>query len=72
MPPFGPISRINLIRCLRRAGFCGPYSGGNHQFMLRGDLSIALPNPHRGDIGKDLLSRILKQASVKRREWERL
>ena len=72
MPPFKPISRDNLIRALRKAGFDGPYSGGRHQFMLRGDLTLTLPNPHRGDIGKDLLLRILKQAEITREEFEAL
>jgi len=72
MPPFKPISRENLIRALRKAGFDGPYSGGRHQFMLRGNLALTLPNSHRGDIGKDLLLRILKQAEMTREEFESL
>ena len=72
MPPFKPISRDNLIRALRKAGFDGPYSGGRHQFMFLGDLTLTLPNPHRGDIGKDLLLRILKQADITREKFEAL
>jgi hypothetical protein len=30
------------------------------------------PIPHQGDIGRDLLARILRQAGVDRDEWERL
>lgn len=70
MPPFKPISRDNLIRALRRLGFDGPFSGGKHQFMLKEDLTLTLPNPHQGEIGKDLLSRILKQAEITRKEFE--
>ena len=33
MPQFGPIKRRELIACLRRVGFCGPYTGGRHEFM---------------------------------------
>ena len=40
MPPFGPISRRELIRALRAAGFEGPYSGGKHPFMLNGDVTL--------------------------------
>ena len=72
MPPFGPISRRRLIRCLRELGFDGPYSGGNHAFMLKGDITLTLPNPHRGDIGRELLTRILRQAGISRAEWEGL
>ncbi len=70
MPPFKPISRDNLIRALRRLGFDGPFSGGRHQFMVRKDLTITVPNPHKGDIGRDLLARILKQADISREEFE--
>lgn len=55
MPPFKPTSRGNLIKALRKAGFSGPHSGGKHQFMLKENLSLTIPNPHKGDIGRDLL-----------------
>jgi hypothetical protein len=42
MPPFGPISRQELVRALRQAGFDGPYSGGKHPFMIKGDLTLTL------------------------------
>jgi len=29
-----------------------------------------VPNPHKGDIGRDLLTRILKQAGISREEFE--
>lgn len=45
MPTFGPISRTNLIRGLRALGFEGPYAGGRHAYMVRGEQRIALPNP---------------------------
>jgi|TARA_Y100000031_G_scaffold35401_1_gene39495 predicted RNA binding protein YcfA (HicA-like mRNA interferase family) len=72
MPRFGPIRRQDLIRYLRLAQFEGPYSGGRHQFMLKQDITIWIPNPHRGDIGRDLLARILRQAYISRDEWEDL
>lgn len=70
MPPFGPLQRSELIRYLRKMGFEGPYSGGKHQFMVKGSLTLHVPNPHRVDIGKDLLARILRQAGISREEWE--
>ena len=72
MPSFGPIKRRDLLRCLRELGFEGPYSGGRHQFMVRGDLRLYVPNPHQGDIGRSLLARILRQAGIDREEWEQL
>ena len=50
-------------------GFDGPFSGGHHQFMSRGEIDVRVPNPHDGDISIDLLKRILEQAGVKRDEW---
>ncbi|MFQ5812258.1 MAG: type II toxin-antitoxin system HicA family toxin [Anaerolineae bacterium] len=72
MPHFGPIKRRDLIRYLRQLGFEGPYSGGKHQFMIKGDITLRVPNPHRRDIGKELLARILRQARIQRDEWEEL
>ncbi len=46
MPPFGPVSRKDLIRYLRRLGFDGPYVGGKHQYMIRGEVKLRIPNPH--------------------------
>ncbi|MGC8960587.1 MAG: type II toxin-antitoxin system HicA family toxin [Chloroflexia bacterium] len=71
MPPLHPVSRRDLIRRLRSLGFEGPYAGGRHEFMVRGDVRLILPNPHRGTIGVALLSRILRQAGVSLEEWER-
>lgn len=72
MPSFGPIKRKDLVRYLKQLGFEGPYSGGKHQFMVKGNITIRVPNPHRSDIGRELLARILRQAKVSRDEWEML
>jgi len=40
--------------------------------MLRQDITIRIPNPHQGDIGRGLLSRALRQAQISRDEWEDL
>jgi predicted RNA binding protein YcfA (HicA-like mRNA interferase family) len=70
MPPFGPVKRRELIACLQRFGFVGPFRGGKHQIMQRGGITLIVPNPHRGDIAKNLLARILHQAGISRDEWE--
>lgn len=72
MPPFGPVSRDQLVAYLRRLGFDGPYAGGKHQYMVRDRLRLRIPNPHQGDIGRDLLARIMRQAGISRDEWEAL
>ena len=72
MPRLGPIKREQLIRYLRTLGFKGPYSGSRHQFMKKDQIRLWIPNPHHGEIGKEFLSRILKQADVSRETWEKL
>ncbi|MCL4706723.1 type II toxin-antitoxin system HicA family toxin [bacterium] len=72
MPSFGPIKRKDLIHYLRELGFEGPYAGGKHQYMIKGELKLAIPNPHQGDIGRDLLARILRQAEIEKDDWEKL
>jgi hypothetical protein len=70
--PLTPVNRPTLIRRLRQLSFEGPFTGGRHQFMLGRGRRLILPNPHSGDIGVALLSRILAQAGVSREEWEAL
>lgn len=70
MPALGPIKRRDLIDGLRTLGFDGPYRGGNHEFMKRGSVKLAIPNPHKTDIGLALLKRILREAGITTEEWE--
>ena len=72
MPHLGPIKRKDLIGHLRQLGFEGPYAGAKHQIMVKGDITLRLPNPHQSDIGRELLSRILRQARIEKDEWEAL
>jgi len=72
MPAIGPISRRQLISALKQVGFSGPYSGGKHQYMVKGELRLYIPNPHAGDISRSFLVRILQQAGIDRNEWEKL
>jgi len=64
-----PVSRRELVARLKALGFSGPYTGGRHQFMVRGSIRLILPNLHRGEIGVDLLKRILRQAGIEEEEW---
>ncbi len=72
MPQFGPIRQKDLIKYLKLFGFDGPYSGGKHPFMIKGTLTITIPNLHKGVIGKELLSKILRQANISKEDWGRL
>jgi len=69
VPKLNPISWNDLVRCLRKFGFDGPYQQGKHPYMVRGSLVLTVPNPHKKEIGVDLLTRILKQAGVSRKNW---
>ena len=53
-------------------GFNGPYSGGRHLFMIKNNLKLRIPNPHRGDISRHLLAEILRQAGISRDSWNKL
>jgi predicted RNA binding protein YcfA (HicA-like mRNA interferase family) len=69
MPRLIPVSWNDLVKRLRELGFEGPYAGGRHPQMRRGDLTVIIPNSHEGDISVGLLSRLLRQAGVSREEW---
>ena len=71
MPSIAPIKRKDFIYYLRQLGFDGPYSGGKHEYMVKGQTRLTLPNPHR-DIDPQLLLRILKQSGITWQEWEEL
>ncbi len=64
------ISWRKLVQKFRKLGFDGPYSGGRHLFMVQTELKVRIPNPHRGDISKHLMSEILRQARISNEEWE--
>lgn len=70
MPKLKPVSWRKLIELLKEFGFEGPYQSGKHPYMIRGKLTLTIPNPHHSkDISPDLLSRILKQAGIGRKDW---
>ncbi len=64
-----PVSWREFVSRLRQLGFEGPFVGGRHPQMRRGNVTLIIPNPHEGDIGVGLLTRLLRQASVSREEW---
>ena len=64
-----PISWFTLVKRLRSFGFEGPLQGGKHPYMIKGNIVLTIPNPHRAEISIDLLSRILKQVGISRKEW---
>jgi predicted RNA binding protein YcfA (HicA-like mRNA interferase family) len=69
MPRLTPVKQKELIKKLKLFGYKGPFAGGKHQFMIRNDVRLTLPNPHQKEIGIDLLRRILQQAEISIDEW---
>ncbi len=69
MPKLTPVSRRELVQRLHELGFEGPYAGGRHPQMRRGDVTLIIPNPHEGEIGVGFLSRLLRQGGITREEW---
>lgn len=72
MPKLSPVTWRELVRKLRALGFEGPYRGGKHPYMVKGDLVLTISNPHQREIGVALLSRVLRQAGIKTNDWLRL
>jgi predicted RNA binding protein YcfA (HicA-like mRNA interferase family) len=67
------IGRKELIKKFKALGFTGPFSGGKHQFMIKGKLKIRIPNPHgSGDIHISLVKEILRQAGISSDEWDKV
>ena len=67
----GHIARRELIRKLRALRYEGPFSGGKHQFMVKGRQKIRIPIPHGSqDISVSLVTEILRQAGIGRGDWE--
>lgn len=66
------VSRKELIRKFKSLGFAGPFSGGKHQFMVKGQKKIRIPNPHgSGDISYSLIKEILRQAEIDIDDWNK-
>jgi len=65
------LSRRELIQRFRALGYTGPFSGGRHQFMIKREKKIRIPNPHGSDdVHISLVKEILRQARISETEWE--
>jgi hypothetical protein len=64
-----PVSWLHLVKKLKRFDFEGPFRGGKHPYMVKGDLVLTIPNPHKKEVSVDLLVRILRQADISKEEW---
>ena len=50
----------------------GPLPGGKHAVMEKGNQTVHIPNPHRGEIDWSLTKRILSQARIDPADWDEL
>jgi len=65
------ISRRELLRKFKALGYEGPFSGGKHQFMKKGQKKIRIPNPHGSSvIDTSLIKEILRQTEISNKEWD--
>ncbi|MGB3920582.1 type II toxin-antitoxin system HicA family toxin [Methanothrix sp.] len=70
MSRLAPVSRVEMIRRLKKLGFEGPFPGKRHQHLIRGTTLVIIPNLHHGqDISADLIVEILRKAKISRDEW---
>ena len=67
-----PISWREMVRRFRALGWSGPYPGGKHPTVVKGETGIVIPNPHRGDIDWSLMKRVLKKAKIDPEDWDKL
>ncbi len=69
MAGLNPVSLTEFVKRLKKFGFDGPYSGGKHLYMIKNNLRLTIPNPHKKEIGIDLLTRLIKQAGIEKEKW---
>ena len=69
MPKLGPVSWRVFVNRMKKFGFDGPYQEGKHPYMIKGSITLTIPNTHDGDISPDLLMRLLRQAGIERNKW---
>ena len=72
----GPIKRRDFIRKLRGLGFEGPFAGGRHMMMVRGEDALPLPGDREYSPGmhRRLLAEIetILRRKISREEWGEL
>jgi len=69
MQQLTPITWKEFVSRMKELGFEGPFSGGKHPKMRKGDLVVTIPNRHEAEIGVGFLKRLLRQAGISKEEW---
>lgn len=63
------ISWREMVRKFHGLGYRGPLSREKHLIVVRGDDVIHIPNPHRGNLSKQLIAEMLRRAGISRDDW---
>ena len=70
MPKIIPLSRKTLIKKLRKLGFSGPFPATRHEYLIKINHKIFIPNTHGNkDIGVPIIKEIIKQLGVDRDDF---
>ena len=60
-----PIHRRDFIKRLKALGWDGPFAGGKHEYMCKGDYNLPIPNPHgSGEISVPKLKELLGEIGI--------
>jgi hypothetical protein len=63
-PPRQAVTRNTLLRAFRDDAFEGPFLEGNSLFVMRGEVSLRIPEKEMEEVPGWLLARLLRQAGV--------
>jgi len=66
------LSWKELVGRLRKLGFDGPFCGGKHFYMRKDGFNLPIPNPHRGDVSAQLISKIVRDSGLRKEDWNDL
>lgn len=67
-----PLKYRELIAKLKKLGLEGPFSGGKHLYFLLGKLRLTVPNPHPGDVSKNIIKTIIDKLRIKMEDFYKL
>jgi predicted RNA binding protein YcfA (HicA-like mRNA interferase family) len=65
------ISGDELVRTLRKVGFVWDHTEGSHMILLN-DTGRRLSVPRHRELGRGILTKLIKQAGLTREEFQRL
>lgn len=69
MDELKPATWKEFVSRMKELGFDGPFFGGKHPKMKKGNLTVIIPNRHEPEIGVGFLKRLLRQAGISKEEW---